>query len=147
MLSNASKYAVKAMLFLILHTNKNKKIGVKTLAHNLEVPEPFLAKILQQLVRQKYLSSTKGPHGGFFISKQNSHNSVCDIIESVDGHELFDNCFMELDKCDAKNPCPVHHIVAEFKDNLLTKFKTMNLKQFAMEAELTSQLLQIKTND
>jgi len=139
MLSNASKYAVKAMLFLMLNSDKNNKIGVKILAQNLEAPEPFLAKILQQLVRQKYLSSTKGPHGGFFISKKNSLNSVCDIIEAVDGHELFDNCFMEFDKCDAKNPCPVHNIVKTFKENLFLKFKEINLKQFANDIEATSQ--------
>jgi len=147
MLSNASKYAVKAMLFLMLYANKNNKIGVKLLAHNLEIPEPFLAKLLQQLVRHKLLSSTKGPNGGFYISKKNELNNVCDILMAIDGHELFDNCFMELDKCHANNPCPVHFIVAEFKENLYKKFKEMNLKQFANDVEATSQFLNLKSKD
>ncbi len=135
------------MLFLMLNADKNNKISAKILAQNLKVPEPFLAKLLQQLVRQKYLSSTKGPHGGFYISEKNSLNNVCDILVVIDGHELFDKCFMELDKCDAKNPCPVHDIVNAFKENIYTKFREINLKQFANDIEATSQFLNLETKD
>jgi len=98
MLSNASKYAIKAMLFLVLNTNK-----------------------------------------------KNGLNTVCDILFAIDGHELFDECFMELDKCDAQNPCPVHNIVAEFKENLYKKFKEINLIQFANDTDATSRFLKLKT--
>ena len=97
MLSNASKYAIKAMLFLVIHTDKSNKIGVKSLAKTLVVPEPFLAKILQKLVRNKLLSSAKGPNGGFYTSESNSKNTICDILQTIDGHLLFDKCFMGLE--------------------------------------------------
>jgi len=135
MLSNASKYAVKAMLYLVIHTDKSKKIGVKTLAKDLDVPEPFLAKILQQLVRKKLLSSTKGPHGGFYISLENSKNNVCNIFEAIDGHPMFNKCFMGLEKCSEENPCPLHNIVVDFKENLLKKFNDISLAEFANDIE------------
>jgi len=146
MLSNASKYAIKAMLFLMLHATDKNKIGAKVIAKELAIPEPFLAKLLQQLVRSQFLSSTKGPNGGFYISKENAKNNVCDILTVIDGQELFDDCFMKLDKCDEQNPCPVHHIVADFKENLYKKFKALNLKQFAEEIDENTKFLEVKTD-
>lgn len=143
MLSNASKYAIKAMLFLVLHTDKSKKIGVKFLSKKLDVPEAFLAKILQQLVRNDLLSSTKGPHGGFYTSESNTKNKICDIIHTVDGHPLFDKCFMGLEKCSESNPCPLHNIVVEFKDNLLKKFNKLSLAEFASDIDANSTFLDL----
>lgn len=147
MLSNASKYTVKAMLFLMLHATDKNKIGAKAIAKELDIPEPFLAKLLQKLVRTKFLSSTKGPKGGFYISAANAKNNVCDILEVIDGQELFEDCFMKLDKCDEQNPCPVHAIVADFKENLYKKFKEMNLKQFADEIDIKTKFLQVKSTN
>ncbi len=141
MLSNASKYAIKAMLYLMLHATDKNKIGAKAIAEELDIPEPFLAKLLQQLVRSKFLSSTKGPNGGFYISTENAKNNVCDILNVIDGQELFNDCFMKLDKCDEQNPCPVHFIVSDFKENLFKKFKEMNLEQFAKEIDIKTKFL------
>ena len=147
MLSNASKYAIRAMLFLVLHSDKKNKLGSKYLADALEIPEPFLAKLLQQLVRNKLLSSTKGPRGGFYISDANAKNNVCQIIEEIDGHPMFDKCFMGLDRCSEENPCPLHHVVVEFRENLLEKFQSLSLKEFANDIQLKGQFLSLKTTD
>ena len=82
MLSSANKYAIRSVLFLALYTNESKKIGAKEIADKLESPQPFLAKLLQQLTRDKLISSTKGPNGGFFLSKKNKENTIWDIIKS-----------------------------------------------------------------
>ena len=37
------------------------------IAKDLDIPTPFLGKILQNLAKHKILSSTKGPHGGFTL--------------------------------------------------------------------------------
>ncbi len=70
MLSNACKYDIRSMLYLVLHTDETKKIGVKKIAEDLDTPQPFLAKLLQQLTRSRLVSSTKGPNGGFFYPKK-----------------------------------------------------------------------------
>ncbi len=144
MLSNASKYAIKATLFLVLHSDKSNKISVTCLAKELDVPEPFLAKILQQLVRKKLLSSTKGPKGGFYASSENIKNSVCDILETIDGHPLFNKCFMGLERCSEKNPCPLHYLVVDFKENLLKKFNDISLEEFAKDIDDGNSFLDLK---
>jgi Rrf2 family iron-sulfur cluster assembly transcriptional regulator len=147
MLSRASKYAILSTLFLAEHTSKDKKISVKVIAESIDVPSPFLAKLFQQLVRGKIISSTKGPNGGFFLTEKNSKRNVLDIIENIDGLNKFNDCFLGLNKCDSKNPCPVHFIVEPFKNSLLGKFRDKTIQEFSLEIAETGRVLTLKGLD
>ena len=59
MLSNTCKYAVRALIYLGKYSEGGTKIGIKKISSDLLIPTPFLGKILQNLVRQKILVSTK----------------------------------------------------------------------------------------
>ena len=47
MLSNTSKYAIRAVIYLALYAGEEKKIGIKQISNELKIPTPFLGKILQ----------------------------------------------------------------------------------------------------
>ncbi len=133
MLSNACQYAIRAVLFLALYSNENQKIGVKIIADELEVPQPFLAKLLQKMSKKHLITSLKGPKGGFYLTKKNKQYTICDIIEEIDGNAVFNSCFLGLKQCSDSNPCPVHFTVSPFKKKILRDFKEKNIAQFANE--------------
>ena len=147
MLSNACKYAIRSILYLAMHNEENKRIGVKKIAEELETPQPFLAKLLQQLTRNKLVSSSKGPTGGFFLDDRNLKNSVWDIIKCIDGTEKFEKCFMGLASCGGENPCPVHFTVAPFKEKILKDFRDKTIKQFVDEIKLKGRFISLKKLD
>jgi Rrf2 family protein len=147
MLSRASKYAILSTLYLAEHSSKEKKISVKDIAESIDVPSPFLAKLFQQLVRGKIISSTKGPNGGFYLSKKDEKNTVCDIIENIDGLNRINDCFLGLAKCDATNPCPVHFIVEPFKNSILGEFRDKTIKEFSKEITDKGRVLSLKGMD
>jgi len=144
MLSRASKYAILSTLFLAEHSSKEKKISVKVIAESIDVPSPFLAKLLQQLVRGKIISSTKGPNGGFYLTNKNSKKNVCDIIENIDGLNKLNECFLGLEECDSTNPCPVHFIVEPFKNSIMGKFRDKTILEFAKEISDKGRVLTLK---
>jgi Rrf2 family protein len=147
MLSRASKYAILSTLFLTEHSSPKNKMSVKEIADNIEVPHAFLAKLFQQLVRSEVISSTKGPNGGFYLTKQNENKTVCDIIENIDGLDNLNNCFLGLDKCNSEKPCPVHFIVEPFKNSLLGKFRDKTIKEFSEEITANRTVLTLKNMD
>ncbi len=147
MLSNASKYAIRSVLFLAENSSKNKKYGAKIIAEELEIPLHFIAKLLQQLARVNVISSSKGPHGGFYTAKKNLQNNVCAILDEIESGNVFEPCFMGLPQCGDENPCPVHHIVAPFKDALLEKFKHQSISEFSREIKEDGSLLSLKGID
>ena len=133
MLSNASQYAIRSILYLAMYSNDDQKIGVKKMADALETPKPFLAKLLQRLSRDQLVTSLKGPAGGFYLTEQNLDKSVWDVINCIDGTEKFDQCFLGLSKCSDKNPCPVHFTVVPFRNKILKDFKDKSIKKFVEE--------------
>jgi len=144
MLSRASKYAILSTLFLAEHVKDNKKISVRVIAETIDVPSPFLAKLFQQLVKGKIISSTKGPHGGFYLTKKNQQKTVLDIIENIDGLNRLNECFLGLSECDSSNPCPVHFIVEPFKNSILGKFRDKTIMEFSKEIVAKGRKLSIK---
>jgi Rrf2 family transcriptional regulator, iron-sulfur cluster assembly transcription factor len=112
MLSNTCKYAVRALIYLAKFSKEQKMIGIKKISEDLKLSSPFLGKILQNLVKQKLLVSTKGPNGGFALAKPSSQITLWDIVTRVDGEEFFTNCLIRLEPCrthDSSKPlCPVH---------------------------------------
>jgi len=144
MLSRASKYAILSTLFLAEHSSVDNKISVKVIAESLDVPSPFLAKLFQQLVRGKIISSTKGPNGGFYLTEKDGERNVLDIIENIDGLSKLNDCFLGLNECDGENPCPVHFIVEPFKENILGKFRDKTIIEFAEEISETGRVLTLK---
>lgn len=135
MLSNSSKYAIRAVLYLAINTNATKKIGSKEVANAINIPAPFLAKILQLLTKEQVISSTKGPKGGFYLTKKDASNTILDIIACIDGLEIFNTCFFGLQRCSDENPCAIHHLVAPFKENLLDKIGKKSIADFAEETK------------
>lgn len=112
MLSNTCKYALRALIYLGKHSEGDKRIGIKKISEDLSLSSPFLGKILQNLVKQKLLVSTKGPNGGFALGKKPEDITLWDIVVKVDGEEFFTNCLISLEPCISHDPskplCPVH---------------------------------------
>ncbi|MBL4709714.1 MAG: Rrf2 family transcriptional regulator [Flavobacteriales bacterium] len=135
MLTNAAKYAIRSTLYLATNSSEENKVGVKKIAEELDVPLAFLAKLLQQLTKNNIVSSTKGPHGGFYLSEFNGRKTVWDIIGCIDGVEKFSQCFLGLPDCSNENPCSVHFLVTSFKNKMMKEFKDKDLFQMAKEME------------
>jgi Rrf2 family protein len=129
MLSKAAKNAIRATMYLALYSDKEHKISAKKIAEDLRTPLPFLAKQLQQLSRARLISSTKGPHGGFFLSDANKKRNLWDVIVCIDGEEKFNECFLGKEECNHKNPCSVHHIVVSFKNKLMNEYREKTIDQ------------------
>lgn len=140
MLSKASKYAIRAVLLIVNTANEQHKIGSKKIADELNIPAPFLAKTLQALSKNNIISSVKGPHGGFFLSKENEKKTLFDIIGCVDDVEKFNQCYLGKMECSEENPCVVHHLYYPFKNELILKLQTKTILEMADEFAINNNL-------
>ena len=66
LLSRSAKYGLQSVLYLAIKQQEEQRFRVITIASDLDIPEHFLGKILQKLVKKDILNSAKGPNGGFF---------------------------------------------------------------------------------
>ncbi|MDF1575506.1 MAG: Rrf2 family transcriptional regulator [Bacteroidales bacterium] len=133
MLSNTSKYAIRALIYLELYSSPENKQGIKVISGQLYIPSPFLGKILQLLVKQQLLESVKGPHGGFYLRKPAMDISVMEVIELMEGKEPFDSCVIRTTPCDLNNPCSMHKKLAPIRHELKALFTTETIADLVSE--------------
>lgn len=133
MLSNTCKYAVRAVVYISVYASPEKKTGIREISEKLEIPTPFLGKILQSLARNKLLSSTKGPHGGFSLGRPAEEISLMDIVEIVDGTDIFDTCLVRTTKCSDHAPCGIHDSVTPIRKELRQFFINQTIADLSTE--------------
>ena len=108
LLSRSAKYGLQSVLYLAIKQREEQRFRVTTIASDLDIPEHFLGKILQKLVKKDILNSAKGPNGGFFLKESSLDLPVISIIEAIDGLDAFYNCGIGINQCDEEHPCPIH---------------------------------------
>lgn len=135
MLSNTSRYAIRALIYLAIHTSDHEKIGIKKIAEELDIPSPFLGKILQTLVKQNLLASTKGPNGGFGVNEQTPELSLHDIIRVIDGDDLFSKCVITNKPCSdhGDTVCSLHSHYQEIRGGIEKLFSDHTIGSLAEE--------------
>lgn len=131
MLSSSSKYGIRAVTYIASQSKNNSKIGIKKISEDLNLPTPFLAKILQLLAKQKILSSSKGPHGGFSLMRDPKKITLLDIVTAIDGIDIFDNCVIHNMPCNSVNEhkikCPIHDDYAKISNSMAKFFTTKTI--------------------
>ena len=147
MLSNTCKYALRALIYLAKYSEDDQRIGIKKISEDLNISTPFLGKILQGLVKQKLLVSTKGPNGGFSLGKKTEDISLWDIVIHVDGEEYFTNCLIGLRPCKAHDParplCPVHNKYDELRKTTERFYRDSSLKSISDDVEKFDDLVKL----
>jgi Rrf2 family protein len=135
MFSKACQYGIKSVIYIWKQSQIGQKIGAKEIASFIDAPEPFTAKILQELVRKKIIGSQKGPTGGFYVSKEHEAFNLKDLVVSIDGDGLFTGCSLGLNQCSEINPCPLHHEIKKVRNEMINMLTKKSLKQLAEEVE------------
>lgn len=133
MFSKSCEYAMRAVFYIARSTHEGRKVGIKEIAENIKSPEPFLGKILQKLSKEGIIQSSKGPNGGFYLTKSNLKRPVADIVISIDGKGILTGCALGLESCSEKKPCPLHHEFKAIRDQLNAMLKTTSIGQFNLE--------------
>ena len=119
MLSKASEYAIRALVYIETKNRGNNRPGYREIAAAIDAPEQFTAKLLQSLVRQGLLKSVRGRGWGFFFDADADPLKLVDVITSVEGNKLFTKCGIGLSQCSSESPCPIHHEYAVIRDRYL----------------------------
>lgn len=120
MLSNKSKYAIRALLALARHTDQEPML-IADLAEQEQIPKKFLESILLELKNKGILQSKKGKGGGYSLGRSPQEISIGEIIRVLDGplaplpcvsHTAYRKC----DECDDEATCGLRAVMKEVRD-------------------------------
>ncbi|HRH65087.1 MAG TPA: Rrf2 family transcriptional regulator [Bacteroidia bacterium] len=130
MLSISCKAAIKAVVYLGSKYETGEKCSILEIAGFIDENEHTVGKLLQKLVKEEIINSTKGPNGGFFITEKQKRQRIINIVEAIDGTEVFNQCGLGLSKCSETRPCPIHDdfkVVRELFKKMCREKKVIDL--------------------
>lgn len=104
--SKTQEYALQALVLLAL-TPTEFRLN-RDVASHLEVPGPYLAKVLKRFAQMGYLESAKGRGGGYRIKKKALEAPVREVATVADGNDPFVGCLLGLSRCSDHAACPIH---------------------------------------
>lgn len=127
MFSASCHYGLQAMFYIALHSTDKKNVDLNEIAVEQNIPKHFLSKILQLLVKQKLLVSMKGPTGGYKLNRPADEISLLEIVEAIDGLDIFKQCGIGFQKCNPDKPCPIHNDYKKIRDKVYKLFEEKTL--------------------
>ncbi|SHJ42237.1 RrF2 family transcriptional regulator [Aquimarina spongiae] len=131
MFSKSCEYGLRAVIFIAQQTTKNNKVSLTIISEEIDSPQAFTAKVLQQLTRNNIVKSIKGPYGGFVIEEEKMNTKLSEIVSVLDGDSIYTGCGLGLKQCDAKSPCPLHHRFVAIRNDLRSMLESTSLQSLA----------------
>lgn len=122
-------------------TGDSDKIDLGAIATAQDIPRHFLSKILQTLVKHKLLTSRKGPNGGFQLAREAKDIYLYEIVEAIDGLDVFSQCGLGFKRCSNHRPCPIHDDYKKLRENTENLFHSRNLQMLIDDVRLGNSLV------
>ncbi len=130
LLSKSCVYGLRATLYLA-SLKSDDFTPIRKMSDNLEISFHFLTKILQILTGEGLLESFKGPNGGVRLTKPGEEITLLEIVQAIDGDDLFTECALGLPGCGIMKPCPLHEKWADTRDNIRSMLESTTLTELA----------------
>jgi Rrf2 family iron-sulfur cluster assembly transcriptional regulator len=132
--SKTCEYALRSLVYLC-HKGIDVFVGASEISKEIDVPQAYLAKIFQALVRAGILKSRRGVGGGVALCPEYQQLTLMQIIEAIDDLAAFKECAMGLDHCDAEKACPLHDIWSKAKEEIISKFTMTTLLELTRSSK------------
>ncbi len=108
LLSKRCEYGLRAALYLVRRTEGDGYVSIREISDELDVSFHFLTKILQQFTESGLLLSSRGPSGGVALARPAKRITLLDLVDCLEGPDLFQTCVLGLSGCGDRKPCPLH---------------------------------------
>jgi len=117
-LTRGGEYGIRAMTYLAARPY-GELAALRDIGREQDVPESFLAKILQSLVHAGLVTSQRGAHGGFLLARPADEITVREVIEAVDGPISLNGCVLWPEDCRRSAGCRMHEVWVSAQESMM----------------------------
>ena len=118
LLSKSCVYGLRATIYIATRQADQAYVPIREVSRELKLSFHFLTKILQTLTEDGLLRSYRGPSGGVALAKPANKITLLDVVNSLEGKDLFRRCVLGLARCGDRKPCPLHETWARHRGEL-----------------------------
>jgi Rrf2 family protein len=121
MLAQKTRYALRALLYLA-EAEVGRSVQVGDIAASQRVPRKYLELILLDLKRAGFVSSRRGPGGGYTLAKSPADISFAEVIRLMDGPIALVPCaslnfYERCEDCVDEASCAIRRVMAKVRED------------------------------
>ena len=134
-LTNKGRYAVMAMTDLA-KINANQPTSLTEISLRQGISISFLEQIFLKLKKSNLVQSSRGPSGGYLLTRQPEDIRLSSIIKAVDETVKTVGCNKESKKgCTGKSvKCITHNLWDDLENHINSFFESNTLKDIIFKA-------------
>jgi Rrf2 family iron-sulfur cluster assembly transcriptional regulator len=134
-LTTKGRYAVTAMLDLSLNYDAGS-ITLADISVRQGISLSYLEQLFSRLRKQGLVSSTRGPGGGYRLSRAAEEITVLDVISAVD--EKLDSTACEgKANCHGEEKCLSHELWQSLSEQIQSYLSNITLGQVVMNHQIS----------
>jgi len=131
LLNRDTDYAVKALIYI---TQRDpERISVSELVKALDIPRPFLRKILQILNTEGILHSFKGKGGGFVLDMRPEEILLTRLIEIFQKPVKLTECIFREKICSDIETCPLKKRIDTIEQHVVSELESITIESLLRE--------------
>ena len=132
-ITRQADYAVRAIMYLA-QLKPGTQASTAQIAREQHIPLTFLAKIMSQLSASGVVRATRGAHGGVALARGADEISLLDIVETIDGPIMLNDCTLNPQTCEMSDQCAVRVVWCETRADLVKRLGETNFGQLTRTA-------------
>lgn len=117
---------------LALASGDGSPMTTRQIAETMRVPQSYLSKVLQALVRGGLVFSTRGLKGGFVLVREPAQISLLEIQNSVNPIQRIHSCPLDLGGHKSEL-CPLHKRLDQAMASVEEAFASTSLAEILSE--------------
>ena len=125
LITRNTDYAVRALCCIA--EQKQEVISADQLVKSLEMPRPFLRKILQTLNKEGLLNSSRGKDGGFALAVSPGKITLTDVMKIFQGPIKLNECKFKKSDCPYISDCLLKKKIDEIEKEVIAKLKAITI--------------------
>lgn len=125
-LSTKGRYGVRLMFDLATHYG-NGPIFLKDIAERQGISEKYLWQLIPPLKQAGLVTSTRGAHGGYELSRPPEQITVRDIVSTVEGPLSLVDCVGDPSICARQDTCVINGVWSEISAKLIQAMEIITL--------------------
>jgi Rrf2 family iron-sulfur cluster assembly transcriptional regulator len=127
-LTRAGEYAVRCVLYLAGRPT-GEVISRREVATAMDIPDPFLSKIAQQLAKAGIIEIIQGAKGGYRLLVSSEKVTLLDVVEAISGEISLNDCLMRPGACSRSPTCKVHQVWQKAREQLRETLRQATIDQ------------------
>jgi Rrf2 family protein len=115
-------------------------VSVREIAEHYRVPRRLLAEVLKDLCAHHFVSSLRGPNGGYVLARPAERITLGEVVSVLEGAPTLTSCaslaLYRAGSCDVEPLCPIRSPIQRLRTGIWAMLERTTLRDMSRHSQV-----------